>query len=222
MSRLVARLKPPYLYCIADTSYGVESIPLMVELALAGGTKLFQLRGKGIATRELVNLGLTLKQLLLDAGKGNLLLVNDNPDACKEIGADGVHLGAGDMDPRDAREMLGNDAIIGVTLHNKEEALEIFTTVKETVDYVGIGPVFASPTKEDLLPLAAEDVQELIASVREHSNCPIICIGGIKYKNMQLLSSYKIDGVAVVSAIAKAGDPTAVCKNMLQELHSWR
>ncbi len=194
----------------------------MVTQALAGGTKLFQLRGKGIATTELVNLGLILKQLLLAAGKDNLLIINDNPDACKKIGADGVHLGAGDMAPKDARDMLGDDAIIGVTLHNKEEALEIFTTIKETVDYVGIGPVFASPTKEDLLPLAAEELQELIASVREHSNCPIICIGGINYNNMQLLSSYKIDGVAVVSAIAKAEAPTAVCKNMLKELRSWR
>lgn len=228
MSNLTARLDPPYLYCLIDTSYAIENLPNIVREALAGGVKLFQLRAKDSDEEALIRLAKDIKKQLDFVASDNLLIINDNPHICKLIDADGVHLGADDMSPQSARELLGGNAIIGATIHNIEEAESM---AYNFVDYVGIGPVFASPTKKNLTPLSPQDLRDLIASIRRHSRhdgrndgrneCPIICIGGIEQNNMQLLKDYKIDGIALAAAISNPATTTSVCKTILAELKSW-
>ncbi len=242
MSNLTARLESPYLYCLADTSYGTEQLPSRVKAAVAGGAKLFQLRAKGVAEEELVVLGKAIKQELQASASDNLLIINDHPQICKLVNADGVHLGAEDLSPQVAREMLGDNAIIGATIHNIKEAENMSY---KFVDYVGIGPVFASPTKKNLLPLSGQELRELITTIRISSGpngnnsgnnngpqealikeaskeVPIICIGGIEQNNMQLLQEYDIDGIAVASAIANPATTKSVCEKMLRQIQNWR
>lgn len=235
MSNLTARLdplQPPYLYCLADTSYGIENIPSMVTQALAGGARIFQLRAKNTPQDTLVELGQSIKQQIKDAGDDALLIINDHPDLAKQVAADGVHLGAQDMSPQMARQILGKSGIIGVTIHNIGEAQDIFDAQSDNadnidcIDYVGIGPVFSSSTKNDLPPLNPHidphDLLELIKSVRSLSDCPIICIGGIDENNMQQLQEYKIDGIAMAAAIANPATTMSSCQNIIHQLNSWK
>lgn len=177
----------------------------VVEAAVAGGVSLVQLREKTAATRRQVELAAALVERLRPEGVP--VIVNDRVDVALAAGADGVHLGQDDMDPRSARRLLGEKAILGLSVGDAEEAR---TAVPGLVDYVGLGPVHATGTKTDAgAPLGVEGVAALRRLV---AGFPAVGIGGIDLESARALRGSGLDGLAVVSAIARAEDPEAAAR----------
>ena len=198
-----------YLVTDRDLARG-RSIAWLVEAAVRGGVTAVQLREKSCPASDFVQLGRELKKLL--APLHVPLVVNDRVDLALEIGADGVHIGQHDMDPERARELLGPGAIIGLSIETVEQAR---AAVSLDVDYLGVGPVFATATKSDAAPplgLAA------LAQVRAISRHRVVAIGGIGLENARQAIRSGADGVAVVSAICAAGDPERAARELRQSI----
>ena len=199
------------LYLVTERSLARgRSIAWLVEAAVRGGVTAVQLREKSCPTSDFVQLGRELKKLL--ASHQVPLIVNDRVDLALEIGADGVHIGQHDMDSGRARRLLGPDAIIGLSIETVEQAR---AAVSLDVDYLGVGPVFATATKMDAAPplgLAA------LARVRAISRHRVVAIGGIGLENARQAIRSGADGVAVVSAICAAGDPERAARDLRQSI----
>lgn len=176
----------------------------MVETAraaVAGGATIVQLRDKHASTAAMISTGLALKQAL--AGSNALLIVNDDVGAAIAIGADGVHIGQEDLDAHDTRRMIGPDMILGLSVETEALASAIDA---EIVDYVGVGPVFATPTKPDhKQPIGFDGLARIIRL------CPVptVAIGGLKAEHAGDVLAAGADGLAVVSAICGKPDPEA-------------
>ncbi len=127
---------------------------------------------------------------------GATFIVNDRVDAAIAVGADGVHLGQDDFPLCEARRLLGMDKIIGVSTHSMEEAL---SAESGGADYIGFGPVFQTDTKKDALD--PRGLSELNGIAR-HISIPVIAIGGINMDNLQSMIDSRVDGVAIISAVA--------------------
>ena len=185
-----------------------------VEAAAAGGTTIVQLRDPGASTRSLIDQGRALKPLL--DGFGVPLIVNDRIDVALAIGADGVHVGRNDMQPDDARRLLGPDAIVGWSVTGVDDLGAIDPAV---VDYVGVGPVFPTATKPDAAaPLGVDGVRAL----RPRIPVPVVAIGGIGLANAAEVVAAGVDGVAVVSAICAAASPKDATADLAQAVAAAR
>ncbi len=172
-----------------------------VRAAVAGGVTIVQLRDKQASDAELIGMARALGAALRPLGIP--LIVNDRPEAAKAADADGVHVGQEDGDPAAARALLGPEALIGLSVTHAGEAGTVDPAV---VDYVGLGPVFASATKADAAPplgLAG------LLGVGAMLPVPIVAIGGIDTGNAGAIMAAGAAGVAVVSAICAADDPRA-------------
>ncbi|KAK4690236.1 thiamine-phosphate diphosphorylase / hydroxyethylthiazole kinase, partial [Lecanoromycetidae sp. Uapishka_2] len=203
------------LYLVTDSTpaiLGNKDIVSVVEAAIEGGVTIVQFRDKKSDTADLIRIG---KRLHAVTKRNNVpLLINDHVDVAQAIGTEGVHLGQGDMDLQTARRILGPDAIIGVTANNLSEAV---LAASGGADYLGIGTVYATPTKENtktiIGPAGVKDILHRLSSIVE--KIPTVAIGGINASNVQRVmfqskSSWKgLDGVAIVSAIMGAEDPKA-------------
>ena len=137
------------------------------------------------------------------------LIINDNVELALASGADGVHLGQGDMDPRQARRLLGPDRIIGVSAHNPQEAR---LALEGGADYLGAGAVFHTGTKTDAGALPRQALEEICRSV----NIPVVAIGGITRENVLSLAGSGVAGAAVVSAIFAQPDVKEAAREMAQ------
>lgn len=169
--------------------------------AVAGGATIVQLRDKHASTTTMIETGLALKQVL--AGSGARLIVNDDVEAAIAIGADGLHIGQEDLNAQDARRMIGPDMILGLSVETEALASAIDA---EIVDYAGIGPVFATPTKPDhKQPIGFDGLARIIKL------CPVptVAIGGLKAKHVAEALTAGAEGVAMVSAICGQPDPKA-------------
>jgi thiamine-phosphate pyrophosphorylase len=179
----------------------------LVETALAavrGGATIVQLRDKAAPRDRLISEGLRLKQAL--AGSGVLLIVNDDVQAAAAIGADGVHVGQSDAAAEAARAVLGEDAVIGLSIQTQAHAAVVDPAV---VDYVGVGPVFATPTKPDhARPLGFDG----LTAVCRAAAMPAVAIGGLEARHAAAVFAAGADGLAVVSAICAAPDPEAAAR----------
>lgn len=194
--------------------YGIIGLPdargrdlaHLVGRAVAGGATLIQLREKEADTRTLIELAHALGKTL--AGTGVPLLVNDRVDVALAAGADGVHLGQSDMDPRDARRLLGPGAIIGWTLKTTAHARALADT---PVDYGCIGGVFATTSKDNPdPPIGLSGLAEVAAAGRAAApGLPLGAIAGIGEANARSVIGAGADGIAVISAIFGNPDPTA-------------
>ena len=207
-------MKPPFdwrLYLVTDRGLA-RGRPLehVVEAAVRGGVTAVQLREKNCGTREFVELGRKLKELL---GKWRVpLVINDRVDVALEMGADGVHLGQQDMDYESARRRLGPDAIIGLSV---ETAGQARAAEGLGVEYLGVGPVFPTATKADaaaVLGLAG------LAQARAILRHKLVAIGGIGVGNARQAMDAGADGVAVVSAICAADDPEEAARRLRQAI----
>ena len=176
----------------------------MVETAraaVAAGATIVQLRDKHASTSAMIETGLALKQAL--AGSNALLIVNDDVDAAIAIGADGVHIGQEDLDADNTRRLIGPDMILGLSVETEALASAIDASI---VDYAGIGPVFATPTKPDhKQPIGFDGLARIIKL------CPVptVAIGGLKAEHAAEALAAGADGLAVVSAICGKPDPAA-------------
>ena len=178
----------------------------VAEAAVLGGASLVQLRDKTSPTRRQIDDAGELKARL--APLGAPLLINDRVDVALAAGADGVHLGQGDMDPGDARRLLGENAIIGVTVHSLDEARAVAV---DRVDYVSIGGVFATASKNN--PDAPIDVAGL-AEIAALFDLPLVAIAGITPDNAASVIAAGVAGVAVISAVCAASDPRAAAHRL--------
>lgn len=187
------------LYLVTDRKGRSEAqfFDIIIK-AIKGGVTLIQLREKNTPIREFVNIGKKLK-LILSPFKIPLI-VNDRVDVALAIGAEGVHLGQNDMLPRDAREILGPHALIGLSIETVEQ---IYEANNSPIDYIAVSPVFSSSTKKDTAPpLGLEGVKQL----KKLSHYPLIGIGGINLGNALSLKRAGADGAAVISAIFNASN----------------
>ena len=177
-----------------------------VAAGVRGGVDIVQLREKGAAGGELLELAEELREVC-SAG-GALFTVNDDIELARLCGADGVHLGQEDEPLARAREVLGEDAVIGRSAGTVGEALE---AVREGADYIGVGTVFATPTKPDA-EVAGLALVEAVA--RESVPVPWFAIGGITLETAPEVAAAGAPGFAVVRAILDAEDPEAAAREL--------
>lgn len=195
------------LYLVTDRSLSKgRPTSEIVAGAVAGGVTCVQLREKQCRTREFVDEALALKPLLKDCNIP--LIINDRLDVALAVEADGVHLGQDDMPITMARAIAGSSLIIGISAESTEDALR---AEQEGADYIGISPVFATPTKTDTgPPLGLDGVRK----IREVVDIPLVGIGGINELNAAEVIAAGADGIAVVSAIVSADDPAAATRTL--------
>lgn len=188
------------LYLVTDRglSLGRSTVDI-VRAAVAGGVTCVQLREKECSTRQFVAEARAVRELL--AGTGIPLIINDRIDVAMAVDADGVHLGQTDMLMADVRRLVGTDMLIGISAESVEDAVR---AQAEGADYVGISPVFSTPTKTDTAPALSLDG---VALIRKAVSLPLVGIGGIGPGNAAKVIRAGCDGVAVVSAIVSAPDP---------------
>ena len=186
------------LYAVTDRHWtGNETLYQQVEKALKGGATFIQLREKNLDEDSFLKEAYEIQKLCKEYKVP--FVINDNVDIAVKINADGVHVGQSDMEALDVRAKLGSDKIIGVSAQTVEQAL---LAEKHGADYLGVGAVFPTGSKDD-----ADDVShETLKAICDAVNIPVIAIGGITYENVTELSGTGIVGIAVISAIFGAGD----------------
>ncbi|KAJ4304417.1 thiamine biosynthetic bifunctional enzyme [Collariella sp. IMI 366227] len=209
------------LYLVTDSTpaiLGDRSIDAVVEAAVKGGVTIVQLREKEGDTGDLVAIGKRLHAICREYGVP--LLINDRVDVALAVGCEGVHIGQDDMDLATARKLLGEDKIIGVTVSTVEEAL---IACEGGAHYLGIGTVYATPTKTNTKEIiGAAGVQNILEKIAAAGyDTQTVCIGGVNASNLQRIffqchaPSKALDGVAIVSAIMAAADPESASRNLL-------
>lgn len=196
------------LYVITDPdAAGKRSLVDVVKAAIDGGASVVQLRDKKALDEDLVR---TAKRLLeITRPKGIPLIINDRVEVAKTSGADGVHLGQEDVSLREARAVLGSGAIIGRSTHSPEQAL---AAEAEGFDYIGVGPVFQTPTKPNAKPVGLE----LVRFAAQNLRIPFVAIGGIDAGNVEKVLREGAKTVAVVRAVMGAADPKKAAEALLQ------
>ncbi|MBQ1994113.1 MAG: thiamine phosphate synthase [Lachnospiraceae bacterium] len=195
------------LYAITDKSWlNGNTLASQVEDALRGGATFLQLREKNASKEEIIKEALEIKEI---CKKYNVpFVIDDDVDIAKEIDADGVHIGQNDASYKYARDILGDNKIIGMTAHNLEEAL---TAQNSGADYIGVGAVFNTSTKLDTIPMSRETLMQITSNI----SIPVVAIGGINENNILELKGSGVDGVAVISAIFSKEDITEAANNLL-------
>jgi thiamine-phosphate pyrophosphorylase len=180
-----------------------------IERAVAGGVDIVQLREKSLSDRELLARARSVRSWTRKAGA--LFIVNDRPDIARLAEADGVHLGQDDLTVKDARKIIGADALIGMSTHNLEQVRQ---AVLDGADYLGIGPVFPSNTKtfEHFPGL------EFISQAAAETSLPSFALGGIGPANIEKVVKAGARRVAVGAAIATADDPEQVSRMLRTSL----
>lgn len=199
------------LHLVTDRSLSQgRSLVEVVQQAVAGGVTCVQLREKSCSTREFLDEALALKALLQPLGLP--LIINDRVDIALAVGADGVHLGQTDMPISHARRLLGPDCLIGISAESVEDAVK---AEQQGADYIGISPVFSTPTKTDTAPALGLDG---VRRIRELVRITLVGIGGINLSNARQVLASGADGVAIVSAIMAAESPRLAAEVIRREL----
>ena len=194
-----ARLREARLYFVADRG-GMEHA---LEGALAGGVDLFQLRDKDATDDELLAAAATARSLCEAAGA--LFLLNDRPDLAAASGADGVHVGQDDVPVDRARKLVGDDALVGLSTHSMQQAQ---AGCRSGADYIAVGPVHATPTKEGRPAIGVEP----IAYAAAHVSVPWFAIGGLDAGTVGAVVKAGARRIVVVRAIAHADYPEAAAR----------
>ena len=192
------RLQDARLYLICDLHPGGRDLADVLAPALAGGVDIVQLRDKQAADCELLAAAAIARRLCDDAGA--LLILNDRPDLVAAAGTDGCHVGQEDMDVAAARALAGPDALVGRSTHFPYQV-----DAAADADYIGVGPVYATPTKPGRHPAGVE----LVRYAAFHAPVPFFAIGGIDAGNAHDVVAAGARRLAVVRAIAEAADPAA-------------
>jgi thiamine-phosphate pyrophosphorylase len=203
------------LYLVTDQGLSLgRPLEWIVEAAVHGGVSAVQLREKSCLIPEYVEIARRIQKVIQPFGVP--LIINDIVDVALAVGAAGVHLGQGDMPPREARKLLGPDAVIGLSVETPEQAA---AADHLDVDYLGVSPIFPTQTKTDLLMAWGLQGLRLLRSRSRHR---LIAIGGINSSNAAAVMEAGADGVAVVSAICSAPDPEASARELRTIVDRWR
>jgi thiamine-phosphate pyrophosphorylase len=200
------------LYALIDPMVAGGRTLLDLAARIAGSATLVQLRDKHGSTRAMVKEARALREVLEPAGVP--LLINDRVDVALAAEADGVHIGQDDMAVPDARLLLGRTAIIGLSIKTQEEAK---AAPLELLDYVAIGGVYGTTSKEDAkTPIGIDGLRAVVRAIRTRkANFPICAIAGINASNAAAVIEAGADGVAVISALSLAADPAQAAHDLL-------
>jgi thiamine-phosphate pyrophosphorylase len=164
---------------------------------MTGGVDLLQLRAKNWKTREIEKVAGDVRAIT--GRQGVPLIINDYPEIARDCEAEGVHLGQDDLSIAEARKIVGPDCAVGKSTHSFDQAVRAFY---EGADYIGFGPLFATPTKPDYPPIGLADIEKVHDAVR----IPIFCIGGIKLDNLAKVIEAGARRVVIVSGLLQAAD----------------
>lgn len=194
------------LYAITDRFWlGGRHLADQVEDVLRNGATFLQLREKEFSHEEIVR---EAREIQAIARKYHVpFVINDDIHAAREINADGVHIGQSDMEYHQARQILGPDKIIGLSAGNLEEAI---AAEQKGADYIGVGAVFHTDTKDDATAITFDELREITRTV----SIPVVAIGGITIDNLKQLQDTGIAGVSVISAIFGQPDPGAATREL--------
>lgn len=202
------------LYLVTDlTHLNKGRIVSIVEKAIDGGVDIVQLRSKELMDSELLAIGRKMRAICRQ--KRRLFFVNDRPDLAIVLDADGVHVGQDDLPVSVIRRLFareGKERLIGKSTHSFTQAKK---TAQEAVDYIGVGPIFKTPTKKDYIPVGLD----LITKVSHTITLPFVCIGGITKDNLTQVREAGGQRIAIVRAVCEADNPkqaAAVLKKQLK------
>lgn len=196
--------KSMLLYAVTDRAWvGKQTLYQQVESAIKGGATCVQLREKDLDENTFLSEAIELSALCKKYGVP--FFINDNVDIAIKCNADGVHVGQEDMVASQVRKMVGDEMLIGVSVHTVEEAL---TAVANGADCLGVGAMFSTSTKTDADVLSKQTLHDICSAV----DVPVVAIGGINKRNISQLAGTGVDGVALVSAIFSAEDIESECR----------
>jgi thiamine-phosphate pyrophosphorylase len=201
------------LYAITDLREEDPGIFKKVEAAYRGGADIVQLRSKTLPDGALYRVGVRLRSIADRHRK--LFFVNDRPDLALAVGADGIHVGQDDLPPRVVRRLFGRKPMwLGLSTHSLSQALQ---AVKEPVDYIGVGPIFETPTK----PAYRRVGLDLIRKVKGRLPIPFVCIGGIDSSNVKRVLGAGAERIAVVRAVFGARNVYQATRNLREAVENY-
>ena len=188
------------LYAVTDRYWlNGRTLSEVVSEAISGGATMIQLREKNLSHDDFKREALEIQALCRE--NHIHFIINDDVELACEISADGVHVGQDDMKAGNARKLIGNEKILGVSVRTAEEALE---AERQGADYLGAGAVFHTGSKDDAVDITHEALREICRAVK----IPVVAIGGINAGNIHILEGSGIEGVAVISAVFASNNIT--------------
>lgn len=198
------------LYLVTDSSYHTEETFLdTVEKACQGGVTFLQLREKNKSGKEYLDLAFKVKKI---TDKYKIpLIIDDRIDVALAVDAAGVHVGGEDIPVKYARKLMGKDKIVGATAKTVEKAMQAY---KDGADYIGTGAIFPTTTKVVTVLTKVPVLNDICRAVP----IPVIAIGGLNIKNIDILDNSPVDGVAVVSAIMKSENPKNAAEKLKEKI----
>jgi thiamine-phosphate pyrophosphorylase len=205
----IKRLANARLYVLIDGRATLDDFRQFVQASIAAGVHILQLRDKKLDDRQLVGHARLLRELT--RGTDTLFIMNDRPDLAAVCHADGVHLGQEDLSVKDARAIVGADALIGVSTHTIEQARQ---AVLDGANYIGVGPTFTSGTKQFEKYPGLDFLRAIAAEIR----LPAFAIGGITPANLPQVLATGVTRAAVGGAVVSMPDPATVVNNLLEQL----
>lgn len=198
--------KDMLLYLVTDRRWLKEkTLPEVVKLAIENNVTFVQLREKNLDYEKFKELAIEIKKITDEYQIP--FVINDNIKIAMEIDADGVHVGQKDLAAAKARQLLGHDKILGVSVNTVEQAIE---AEKAGADYLGVGSIFSTKSKLDAAGIDMEEVNKITKAV----SIPAVGIGGINSENIHLLKNSGLDGIAVISAILAQEDIGKAARNL--------
>ncbi len=208
----MANLYHCHLYGILDLGYVArDEVASVARELVDGGVDLLQLRAKGFSKDDIAAMACQVQPIAKIAQVP--FIINDHADIALAVEADGVHVGQDDDSVAEARAIVGDQAIVGKSTHSLEQAR---AAAKEPVDYIGFGPLFATPTKPEYTPIGLDD----IAQVHVDLDIPIFCIGGVKKENLPTIKAQGAQRGVIVSGILQSADKAAyiaACQSILTQ-----
>lgn len=203
------------LYAITGEEFHQgRSLVEVMEAAIIGGVDIIQLRDKKNSKKVVLEKAKLLKEL---AKKYHIpLIINDHIDIALAVDADGIHLGQDDLPLLEARKIFGKDKIIGISTHEINEARE---AELNGADYIGVGPIFATQSKEDVVdPVTTNYIEEIVAEI----SIPFVAIGGIKLHNVDQVLQAGATRICVISEIVGSEDVTTTAKRFIKRIEERR
>jgi thiamine-phosphate pyrophosphorylase len=191
------------IYAISDS--GFDHLSYFRQL-IVSGVDIIQLRDKEMSDRGFYALAVKLRKLAAKHKK--IFIINDRVDVAKAVGCDGIHLGEDDLPISMARKIIGKSKIIGYSAHSFKSALKAW---RQGADYISVGPIFKSPTKKYLEPISRSEIQLIIRKIK----LPLVAIGGINLRNIDMVKEFGFRNVALISALRNA-------KNKKKFIHKLR
>jgi thiamine-phosphate pyrophosphorylase len=213
------RLAAARLYLVCDCAPGGRDLGEFLREAIAGGVDIVQLRDKHLDDERLIETAALAAEV--SRTHGALFILNDRPDIASKVPVDGVHLGQEDMPPDRAREIVGPDVLIGLSTHAPREIAAAVASTPDGepyVDYIGVGPVHATPTKPGRAPVGLE----LVGHAQSHAKVPFFAIGGITPDNLTEVAEAGARKVAIVRALTESPDPKRAATALRAKLEKYQ